>query len=113
MSLVRGLTTTRTKKRKPSKSSKSNEEHEKWLMKMGAHPSQRTKKSGINAIPDYKTRKTLPTSDAIMPIDPYQGLSTEEKIAATREVQLGQMYNKGGLQVMSKQDDITKGRRRV
>jgi len=114
MGLVRGMTTINTRKRKASKkNAKSNAEHEKWLMRMGVHPSQLKKTKGINKIPSYKTRETLPTSDKIMPIDPYQGLSREEKIAATQNFQLGQMYNKGGLQVMSKQDDITKGRRRV
>lgn len=111
MGIVPGLTTINTKKRK--KTFKKNEAHEKWLMQMGAHPSQRKKKTGINSIPSYKTRETLPTSDKIMPIDPYQGMTTEEKIAHTRSVQLGQMYNKGALQVLGRQDDITKGRRRL
>jgi hypothetical protein len=90
------------------------QEHEDFLMKMGAHPSQRSSVgvTGINPIPNYKTRETFPTSDVIMPIDPYQGLSVAEKIAATRSVNLGQMYNKGGLQVISKNDDPTTGRRR-
>lgn len=110
MGIVPGLTTINTKKRK--KTFKKNEAHEKWLMQMGAHPSQRKKKTGINSIPSYKTRETLPTSDKIMPIDPYQGLSREEKIAATQNVQLGQAYNKGGLQVIGKNDDLSAGRRR-
>ena len=91
---------------------KCSAEHEKWLMRMGAHPSQLKKAKGINTIPSYKTRETLPTSDKIMPIDPYQGLSREEKIAATQNVQLGQIYNKGGLQVIGKNDDLSSGRRR-
>ncbi len=79
---------------------------------MGAHPSQRGKTSGVNSIPSYKTRETVPLSNKIVPIDPYQGLSREEKIAATQNVPLGQMYNKGGLQVIGKNDDLSAGRRR-
>ena len=47
-------------KRMPSeKELKSRAEHDKWLMKMGAHPSQRskTRPTGINKIPDYKAHQ--------------------------------------------------------
>jgi hypothetical protein len=40
-------------------------------------------------------------------------MTPEEKIAYTRTVQLGQMYNKGGLQVVGREDDINTGKRRV
>ena len=45
------------KKRTPSERElKSQAEHDKWLMKMGAHPSQRskTRPKGINQIPNYR-----------------------------------------------------------
>ena len=55
------MTTTRynskKKKRTPSERElQSRAEHDKWLMKMGAHPSQRskTRPTGINRVPDYK-----------------------------------------------------------
>lgn len=59
MHLARGLTTTNTKKRKQFRKpgwQKAHDEHNAYLMKMGAHPSQRTKentKSG-NKVPDYR-----------------------------------------------------------
>jgi hypothetical protein len=80
---------------------------------MGAHPDQRGRTTGVNKIPSYKTTETAPLSNRIMFIDPKQGMTPEEKIAYTRTVQLGQMYNKGGLQVVGREDDINTGKRRV
>lgn len=52
-------TTKKKKKHISQKEQKSREEHDKYLMKMGAHPSQRSKKpiTGINKIPDYKAHQ--------------------------------------------------------
>lgn len=72
MHLVRGMSTTNTKKRKAkgitAADRKAKVEHDKWLRKMGVHPEQLAKrqKVAINEIPDYtKDRRSLPTSDRI------------------------------------------------
>ncbi len=70
------MTTTNYKKRKQKKLTKKDQEaqryHEKWLRKMGAHPSQLAESKKRNAdvvvrnIPNYSSdRPTIPTSDVI------------------------------------------------
>ena len=60
MHLVRGMTTTSTKKRKQkgmtARDKQAKVEHDKWLRKMGVHPEQLAKreKVAVNKIPDYK-----------------------------------------------------------
>lgn len=74
MHLVRGLTSINTRKRRLNKKpghAEAQAKHDKWLMKMGVHPSQLKKKdmSSGASIPDYKaTRPSIPTSDRITPI---------------------------------------------
>lgn len=72
MHLVRGMTTTSTKKRKQkgmtARDKQAKVEHDKWLRKMGVHPEQLAKreKVAVNKIPDYKKdSRSLPTSDRI------------------------------------------------
>lgn len=118
MGMIRGLTTTSTRKRKQSLKSSSKRtsaaiEHDKWLRKMGAHPDQRGRTTGVNSIPSYKTREAPALSNRVVPIDPYQGMSAAEKIAATQSVELGQLYNKGGIQVIGKSDNAAAGKRRA
>jgi hypothetical protein len=106
MGLVRGMSTTSTRKRKQSPKS-TNAAHDKFLMKMGAHPSQRGKTSGVNSIPSYKTRETVPLSNKIEKIV-YRIAN-----APSGAVEVGQIYNKGPLQVISKNDDLNAGKRRA
>ncbi len=59
MHLARGFTTTNTKRRKQNKKpgwEKAQKEHEAYLMKMGAHPSQRKGNKFTNA---YKRTESL------------------------------------------------------
>ena len=76
MHLVRGMTTINTKKRKAKKKSKrqvmSEQQHDKWLRKMGVHPDQIKEKNAnttnlsVLSVPDYSpSGNTLPTSDVI------------------------------------------------
>ena len=76
MHLVRGMTTINTKKRKAKKKSKrqvmSEQQHDKWLRKMGVHPDQIQEKNAnttnrsVLSVPDYSpSGNTLPTSDVI------------------------------------------------
>lgn len=70
MHLVRGMTTTRTRKQKPRKKTASILHEEmltaKLLKKVGYKPNQKA----TYAFPDYKEhrRETSPTSDKIVPI---------------------------------------------
>lgn len=75
MHLVRGMTTTSTRKRKTKRTpgwQKAQAEHDAWLRKMGVHPDQlKTKeKSSGASIPNYaETRSKLKTSDRVGPIE--------------------------------------------
>jgi len=75
MHLVRGMTTTSTRKRKTKRApgwQKAKAEHDAWLRKMGVHPDQlKTKeKSSGASIPKYSENRTaIPTSDRIGPIE--------------------------------------------
>ena len=74
MHLVRGMSTTSTRKRKQKRQpghAKSQAAHDAWLKKMGVHPSQlkHKEKSSGSSIPDYSsTRSAIPTSDKVLPI---------------------------------------------
>ena len=75
MHLVRGMTTINTKKRKAKKKSKrqvmSEQQHDKWLRKMGVHPDQIKEKNAntnrsVLSVPDYRSSgNSVPTSDVI------------------------------------------------
>lgn len=73
MHLVRGMSSLNSKKRKSNRQpgwEKAQAEHDAYLMKMGVHPSQlkNKEKSSGNEIPNYKTRRTVATSDRICSI---------------------------------------------
>ena len=74
MHLVRGMTTTSTKKRKVNRQpgwQATQAKHDKWLRAMGVHPDQlkTEKKSSGQNIPNYAASSyTVPTSDRITPI---------------------------------------------
>lgn len=76
MHLVRGMTTTSTRKRKAKNLTQSQlaakAKHDKWLRKMGVHPDQlKNKEKSIGqSIQNYSTEcKSVPTSDRIGPIE--------------------------------------------
>lgn len=91
-------------------------EHDKWLRKQGVHPEQlasnrKKRKVQINSIPSYKTDNALPLSNSIESIS----YSNEKDWQGTsKQYVVGQLYNKGGLQVMSVSDtnDPATGKRR-
>lgn len=74
MHLVRGMTTTSTRKRKQNRKpgqAQAQAAHDAWLRKMGVHPSQlKTKeKSSGASVPNYSETSTgIKTSDVIVPI---------------------------------------------
>lgn len=72
MSLVRGMTTTNTRKRKAGKKTQkqiqAEKDHEAWLARMGVGKTKlptnkKGERVGIHNIPDYSTRRV--TSDVI------------------------------------------------
>ena len=74
MHLVRGMTTTSTRKRKQNRKpgqARAQAAHDAWLRKMGVHPSQlKTKeKSSGASVPNYSETSTgIKTSDVVVPI---------------------------------------------
>lgn len=75
MHLVRGMSSLNTKKRKRNRQpghAAAQARHDAWLKKMGVHPDQlkNKEKSSGNEIPDYKVRRSVPTSDRICAIAP-------------------------------------------
>jgi len=123
MHLVRGMTSINTKKRKAKKKSKrqlmNEQQHNKWLRKMGVHPDQlkeknaQTSNRSVLSVPDYSSSSnTLATSDVI------PGGSTAPK---ERQVYSGQRtllgiattHKSNMIPVFSKQDakDISRMRR--
>jgi hypothetical protein len=74
MHLVRGMSTTRTKKRKQKRQpgwEKAKAAHDAYLRKMGVHPSQlkTQEKSSGASIPNYSdTSSDIKTSDVVVPI---------------------------------------------
>ena len=123
MHLVRGMTSINTKKRKAKKKSKrqlmNEQQHNKWLRKMGVHPDQlkeknaQTSNHSVLSVPDYSpSGNTLPTSDVIpggstAPAErqTYSGERTLLGIATTHKSNM--------IPVFSKQDakDISRMRR--
>ena len=75
MHLVRGMTTTSTRKRKTKRApglAKAKAEHDAWLRKMGVHPDQlkHKEKSLGSSVQKYtKDDSSVPTSDRIGPIE--------------------------------------------
>ena len=120
------MTTTNTSKRKKSKKSQKQKQsdiaHDKWLRKMGAHPDQRkgdkcygsttgSKPVGVGSTP---ASPAIPLSNKIVAIDNSGKLDTEVKMMYSSQYVVGQAYNKGGTQVLSKQEanDPSTGKRR-
>lgn len=92
-------------------------EHEKWLRCQGVHPEQlaekkRKRKVTLNRIPDYTVEKVLPLSNAIERITYANEKDWQH---ASSKYTVGQLYNKGGIQVISKADaaDPATGKRRI
>lgn len=83
MHLARGLTTTNTKRRKQAKKpgwEKAQREHDAYLMKMGAHPSQRKGKKFTNA---YKRTASLIREGSGVSCSNYIGPIVDKKSANT------------------------------
>lgn len=74
MHLVRGMTTTSTRKRKQNRKpgqAQAQAAHDAWLRKMGVHPSQlkHKEKSSGASVPNYSaTSSGVKTSDVVVPI---------------------------------------------
>ena len=89
MSLVRGMTSLNTRKRKSKKKTQkqlqAEQEHEAWLTKMGVGKTKlptnkQGKRVGIHSIPDYSTERV--TSDCI----PGSGTAKEQSRYTGNEI---------------------------
>jgi hypothetical protein len=104
-------------KRKPTaKQLQAKAEHEAWLKRNGVHPEQLTKaKQHKIALPSYKTDK-VELSNTIVDGGRANGImaNLHKESAATRAAILEKasravpLYNKGGLQLLGKNEDMTK-----
>jgi hypothetical protein len=112
------FTTTKTgRSTKPSaKQIQAKSEHEAWLRKNGVHPDQLTKaKLHKIAVPSYKT-EGVQLSNTIVDGGRAKGImaNLHKESAATRAAilekasRVAPLYNKGGLQLLGKNEDLTK-----
>ena len=87
------------------------QDHERWLLKRGVHPSQLAKADKRGAdFPNYKSDvQTAPTSDKV-----GNGFVKGSKRYSGSGVHVGQAYNKGNLVVLSSKEasDSSTGKRR-
>lgn len=84
--------------------------HDKWLRRMGVHPTQlKSKPKYCAPLPDYSVSKTLPTSDRV-----GNGFVRDKSRYSGQGVFVGQAYNKGNLVVLSSKEasDSSTGKRR-
>ena len=110
-------TDTNLKKRKSRKVTasmqKAQDEHDKYLKKLGYVPKEQRQKNSeplkLDKLWDnYDNRVSIPTSDKV-----GNGLKTSKPLYTGSAV-IGQAYNKGGLQVLSTEEvnDPMTGKRR-
>lgn len=109
-------------KTKPNaKQSKAKAEHEAWLRRNGVHPDQLkhsrlSKKTFKTEQPTKISREEIPLSNKIVDGGRATGImaNLHKESAATRAAILEKasravpLYNKGGLQLLSKNEDMTK-----
>ena len=118
------MSTTNTKKRKQNKSKrqlKADIEHDKWLRKMGITDNRSVAQPGSVSGLGPEGRKfesyhsdQPPLSNKIVPIEPKKTIDTETKMRYSSRYVVGQAYNKGGIQVLSRNEtkDPSTGKRR-
>jgi len=94
--------------------------HDKWLMERGLHPSQRDLQRAFKgrykvALPDLKVEENVPLSNKIDENGLARGVmhnlhkekpEVQEAIMAKAK-RIAPLYNKGGLQVITDNDDLT------
>lgn len=98
------------KQYRPSKATLQ-EDHDRWLIKRGVHPSQLAKKQKFSPdFPNYHTDKVALTSDKV-----GNGFVASKKRYSGVGVHIGQAYNKGNLVVLSQKEasDTATGKRRT
>jgi hypothetical protein len=119
------MSTTNTKKRKQNKSKRqlqADSDHDKWLRKMGINSDQRSvaqpgSVSGLGPegrkFESYHSDQ-IPLSNKIVHIKSNKMVDTETKLLYSSRYVVGQAYNKGGIQVLSRNEtkDPSTGKRR-
>lgn len=118
------MSTTNTKKRKQNKSKRQLQadiEHDKWLKNMGVSNQRSVAQSGSVSGLGPEGRKfesyhsdQIPLSNKIVHIKSNKKVDTETKLLYSSRYVVGQAYNKGGIQVLSREetDDPATGKRR-
>ncbi len=114
------MSTTNTKKRKQNKTKRQLQadiDHNKWLKKMGVSNQRSVSVSGLGPegrkFESYHSDQ-IPLSNKIVNIKSNKMVDTETKLLYSSRYVVGQAYNKGGIQVLSREetDDPATGKRR-
>ena len=108
------MTTTSTRKIKTKKSKRqlnADIEHDKWLLKMGVSNQRSVAQPGSVSGLGPEGRKfesyhsdQIPLSNKIVAIEPKKTIDTETKMRYSSRYVVGQAYNKGGIQVLSRNE---------
>ena len=115
------MTTSNTKKRKSKKTKrqlKADIEHDKWLHKMGINvgvvSTASTAVSKTASLGSNPSTNAIPLSNKIVPIESKKTIDIETKMRYSSRYVVGQAYNKGGIQVLSRNEtkDPSTGKRR-
>ena len=118
------MTTTSTRKIKTKKSKRqlnADIEHDKWLLKMGVTACGRSSevernlaKVEVMSSNLIARSNAIPLSNKIVAIEPKKTIDTETKMRYSSRYVVGQAYNKGGIQVLSRNEtkDPSTGKRR-
>ncbi len=118
------MTTTSTRKIKTKKSKRqlnADIEHDKWLLKMGVSNQRSVAQPGSVSGLGPEGRKfesyhsdQIPLSNKIVHIKSNKMVDTETKLLYSSRYVVGQAYNKGGIQVLSRNEtkDPSTGKRR-
>jgi len=80
------------------------QKHEKWLRKMGVHPSQlKSRKTSVYSIPDYKTKENFPLSNKI-PANGTKSCDISKSKFCNENYATVPAYNKGPVMLVTKED---------
>ena len=118
------LTTTRynSKKKLSAKEQRAKAEHEAWLKKQGLHPDQLATRKALKGsnknqkeLPSYKVENSIPLSNNIVDGGRVKGIMAnlhKEAPEVQKEIlykasRCMPLYNKGGIQYASPNEDLT------
>jgi len=118
MAIIYTSTSSHKKQKRKPGWQKAEAEHRAWLIKMGIDPDRKQKKKEFKPliVKDSYRRDTPEIPSAVIKADPNACAlkDTSYKLEVSKQYVVGQAYNKGNYQVLSKaeQADGATGKRR-